>query len=286
MAADISVATYNLLAPAWTGTYYPYVRAQHLAWSYRGPLIQQRLIRHQYDVYCLQEVEYGAFVVFKSVLGEHGYKGFFYSPLSKSNQNKTVGMAIFYNTRRFEETGVGVISRSFGALKDTASVKESTKGYMAVHLTERQRSGAGHQSPRSVVVATTHLSGDPALAMTVQPREIAALLEDMHKMFRRTPAIVTGDFNADPTSYTYKVITHPPNGNYLSAYATHLGRDPDMTFRTDKIVRCVDYLFYRNKRMQVVDAIGLPSRAVQGPMPDRDQPSDHMLLGAQFKFLY
>ena len=75
-----------------------------------------------------------------------------------------------------------------------------------------------------------------------------------------------------------------------SAYLTKLGAEPDFTnyakVREDPVfVDTLDYLFY-SEGIEVQDVLPLPSReTVPGPLPNDNEPSDHILLAADFRVL-
>ena len=75
-----------------------------------------------------------------------------------------------------------------------------------------------------------------------------------------------------------------------SAYREHLGKEPDFTnyakvLEKPTFVDTLDYLFYAGDSLQVVDVLPLPHRdEVVGPLPNDDEPSDHLLLAATFSF--
>ncbi len=72
----------------------------------------------------------------------------------------------------------------------------------------------------------------------------------------------------------------------LSAYATKNGTEPDFTnyarIREDPVfIATLDYIFHSNQWS--VDAVeDLPHRdTVEGPLPNKDEPSDHILISAE-----
>lgn len=76
---------------------------------------------------------------------------------------------------------------------------------------------------------------------------------------------------------------------FASAYATKLGAEPDFTNyakvqQQPEFIDTLDYIFYSPKEGIEVESVRpLPHRSeVQGPLPNQDEPSDHILLSATF----
>ena len=121
--------------------------------------------------------------------------------------------------------------------------------------------------------------------------------------------ILAGDFNFKPGESTYKLVTtgsldkddayYPeplqpeeswkPELEYgmESAYASFTGSEPDFTnnaqIRNDPpFVETLDYIFI-SPSLSVKEVVPLKSRdEVNGPLPNDDEPSDHILIGATF----
>mmetsp|Transcript_7225 Transcript_7225/g.17008 ORF Transcript_7225/g.17008 Transcript_7225/m.17008 type:complete len:383 (+) Transcript_7225:94-1242(+) len=123
------------------------------------------------------------------------------------------------------------------------------------------------------------------------------------------PYILAGDFNIKPFSGAYSLLTqgkldaahpdHPPprqddpwkmelEEGMESAYAKVQGREPDFTNyaqinREEPFIDCIDYIFHK-PGMKAITCDMLPGRAVaRGPFPTADEPSDHILLGAEYE---
>jgi 2',5'-phosphodiesterase len=79
-----------------------------------------------------------------------------------------------------------------------------------------------------------------------------------------------------------------------SAYFTKYGREPDFTnyakVKEDPtFIDTLDYIFYSSSEVggggsvEVKDVLALPNRElVPGPLPNDDEPSDHLLMAADF----
>jgi len=72
---------------------------------------------------------------------------------------------------------------------------------------------------------------------------------------------------------------------FYSSYVTKHGSEPDFTiyskFQQDPIfIETLDYIFH-SRGWRVDSVLALPDRSnVDGPLPNRDEPSDHLLLSA------
>ena len=135
-----------------------------------------------------------------------------------------------------------------------------------------------------------------------------AIKDLMFRLSGRHPFILAGDFNSRPNERPYRVlidrtvaqqITLPniPNTNVPfpfdrrtllhSAYRTRNGAEPAFTnFSTTKnapnFIATLDYIFFAGSLMPT-DVLPLPSRPTSKSYPDREHPSDHLMLAASFR---
>jgi len=127
-----------------------------------------------------------------------------------------------------------------------------------------------------------------------------------HSEGRQDPFIYCGDFNIKPDSSMYRLLTEgtlePSHPDYpipvegddwrpevqpplLSAYKVANGSEPDFTNFAQTVgqpIFCetLDYIFHSNEWC-VDSVLELPHRNnVAGPLPNRSEPSDHLLLAA------
>ena len=126
---------------------------------------------------------------------------------------------------------------------------------------------------------------------------------------RPLPLIFGGDFNIKPGDATYALVTEgalaedhpeypraPPHepwrpvlegGALRSAYFAATGAEPDFTNHAQTkddppFIETLDYLFC-SEHWDVASVLPLANRTeVSGPYPTASEPSDHVLIGAEF----
>ena len=135
---------------------------------------------------------------------------------------------------------------------------------------------------------------------------VAMLLQHVQRLAAGDECILCGDFNIQPGDAAYNLITrgtlseeqsaYPPipawdswrpSVEYAmkSAYKDFLGREPDFTnyaqTREDPVfIETLDYIFC-SPGFRAVEVRDLPQRGeVAGPLPNAEEPSDHIMLGA------
>lgn len=134
-------------------------------------------------------------------------------------------------------------------------------------------------------------------------QKIQAFAKDSH-------CILLGDFNFKPIDSCYSLCTqgslseedefypeplHPDEDwkpefeyGFESAYKQQNGEEPDFTnyaqIRDDPVfIETLDYIFY-SPSLKLTGVVELPHRDdVKGPLPNKEEPSDHILLGATFE---
>lgn len=125
--------------------------------------------------------------------------------------------------------------------------------------------------------------------------------------------VLAGDFNIKPDDASYSMIlsgdvdpkhssfpVSTPDGSppekwfpaplapMKSAYKEILGEEPDFTNYAKvenqaTFIETLDYLFC-TRDVDIVDVIRLPKRdSFEGPLPDADEPSDHIMIGATLR---
>lgn len=142
----------------------------------------------------------------------------------------------------------------------------------------------------------------------------ALAVATFQRLSRGVRGVLAGDFNIKPYDSMYEMITtgsisptHPdfppqaPDGTpaeqwfprnfkpMRSAYAVVNGKEPDFTNYArvgdaPEFIDTLDYLFC-TAGVEVLDVLPLPNREdVDGPFPVKDEPSDHIMIGATFSF--
>jgi 2',5'-phosphodiesterase len=127
----------------------------------------------------------------------------------------------------------------------------------------------------------------------------------------RRPYILAGDFNIKPVDAAYRLLTtgaidpndpaFPTGGDWQprqrepvrSAYALHnQGQEPDCTnysrcgAQEDCFIDTLDYIFVASDSVQVTGVTALsPREDLAGPLPNADEPSDHLLIAADVEIV-
>ena len=127
----------------------------------------------------------------------------------------------------------------------------------------------------------------------------------IQKIARGTPYILAGDFNFKPTDMCYKFYTGKPIDRHSSdypvpypndtdfdlstlqpmksAYKVRYGSEPYFTTHSGEEVPfqdTLDYIFH-SPNLRVLDALPLPAKL--SPIPNKYEPSDHLMIGATFQ---
>jgi 2',5'-phosphodiesterase len=137
---------------------------------------------------------------------------------------------------------------------------------------------------------------------------IAMYINRTQELANGKPLILTGDFNLSPKSPQYNWISkgiqdtnhvaYPmnlikngtENFNFpmRSAYSTVMGKEPDWTNygqngQKKPFIDTLDYIWISNE-WKVTSVIPLPHLAeIQSPLPNEQEPSDHLMIGADLE---
>jgi len=162
------------------------------------------------------------------------------------------------------------------------------------------------ETSKSFVIGTYHM---PCMFNYPSVMVIHAALSAQHilKYAENLPSIYVGDYNFKPSSGEYEVMTkgkiddkhpdYPPpldgdtwkpevNPPLRSAYAEANGEEPNFTNyakvqEQPVFVDTLDYIFL-SPEWKVDGVRDLPHRDdIEGPLPNKDEPSDHILISAQ-----
>ena len=110
------------------------------------------------------------------------------------------------------------------------------------------------------------------------------VVEVVEKYAESEPVIFAGDFNTTPDKPYYSNLTK----SLSSAYKTFNKTEPKQTCRAhpsyskDMFSDCIDYVFYNGLEVVSVEQL----EESEELMPNKNEPSDHLLLSAKFKFIY
>lgn len=163
-----------------------------------------------------------------------------------------------------------------------------------------------------ICVATYHMPcvyWSPAVMMI----HSALVVRTFQRLCDKDQGVLAGDFNIKPMDESYAMILRgevdtghdhfpvkTPDGSdpakwfpsplmpMKSAYLEILGEEPDFTNYAKVegqpvFIETLDYLFC-TPDVDVVDVLRLPKRdAVQAPLPDADEPSDHVMIGCTLR---
>ena len=146
------------------------------------------------------------------------------------------------------------------------------------------------------------------MVMTIHSEMAARHVQDIAGEQGQLPYILAGDWNITPNSATYKLLTtgelckedpsypSPKHGMMWtptiqpmrSSHVVFEGSEPDFTNcariqEKDPFIDTLDYIFL-SKEWKVVGVKKIPHRDdVDGPFPNENEPSDHVLISADLE---
>lgn len=205
---EFTVMSYNVLAQnLLRDNMYLYTDCDYdvLEWKYRKEQLLAELKHHKPDVICLQEVQKAHYEdFFRPKLHKLGYT----SAYVKRSGNKHDGCATFVNSSKFHletSTPIEYYHPQGGKVLDRDNVALIVKlKPISEHV----------PSERRVCVANTHLLFNPRRG-DVKLAQIMVLLAELDKCGYKTgsgsdryhPMVLCGDFNSEPHSELYKLLT-------------------------------------------------------------------------------
>jgi mRNA deadenylase 3'-5' endonuclease subunit Ccr4 len=244
----IVVHQWNVLADCFADQLgFPYVSQKVLDWEHRKELFKKILADPGDGIYVLEEVELHMLKFFsKHIFTEH-----FTEWVSKNSTDGSMrdGTAIFYPHKLFS-----VVEKYDVALGTQNALflhfKEPDFWLCAVHLKAKDEGAA------------------------VRPQQIKKVLSFLADLDN---VVLVGDFNDVPESET---IARVLEAGFESAYPEF--EPTTAKVRLWKIVRCIDYIWYRGAAFAGVAERGELSESP--PMlPNEEWPSDHFKLCAKIK---
>lgn len=270
LVPQVSLVSWNLLAPHFAEkTKYPWA-ADNLDWSVREPRIVKELTDIDADIICLQEVQVDLWDHLLSQL--RGYEGV----LQKMERNHPVANAIL--ARR----GLKIVrteSRSRALIAVLIDEKESSSPlYLAnVHLEAGSSDGADvirfHQVRSLCKRLDNQVNKD---AKSDLPPAI--VITGDCNMIRGTPLYTFLETGADPRGVEIHAKCLPLNDAYQQ-HPPPWGPDVGMTYRSGHLL---DYIWVSDsvtvlRTMPVKDAV---STIETKDWPSLENPSDHIPIGA------
>lgn len=294
-------------------------------------MLLQELEDSQGDLICLQEVQADHFELqLKPLLSDMGYDGLFKqkSRESMGQYGKVDGCGVFWRRSKFilnESYTVDFNERALSMALAIGLDETETRKYInrlskdniaQVLLLEvltpsgnRSNSIGQRQSRQVICLANTHLYSNYQRP-DVKLWQTYALITEIERIVvpRDVPLILCGDFNSEPESAVYELLTqgtlvgpHPEleeKGDFrvlpqlkniiqsldlASVMTAPTGTEPVFTNFTGKFRGTLDYMFYSPSRLRVLAIAAVPpekdlERDCGEGLPSACYPSDHVHL--------
>eukprot|EP01061_Rhynchopus_euleeides_P029476 TRINITY_DN4829_c0_g1_i4.p1 TRINITY_DN4829_c0_g1~~TRINITY_DN4829_c0_g1_i4.p1 ORF type:complete len:363 (+),score=150.39 TRINITY_DN4829_c0_g1_i4:63-1151(+) len=330
-SAEVRVVSYNVLSPALCSPSHFYTcKEEDLAPETRLARVVSQLdaATSEPAVVCLQEVAHKWAGPLHTYFANKGYH-MVYASYGGSFSNY-MGVALAWDTKQYTAKDVEIarVSGTYNDWPKVAKVKPTffSKLY-AVFFGETKATPTpwqhaewrknevvlarleGPQGER-FCVACYHMpclfgSPEKVQVMNIHSQLVADKLE---RFAAGDPYLLVGDWNAQPDSSPYKLLTegrlqaeHPecpshPDGKWeskvaplRSAYATANGKEPALTnFAESKMdpgnpfVGTLDYIFM-SPQWKVAETHDLPAKVPESSYPTESEPSDHLLIAAKLR---
>lgn len=244
----LTLLTWNILAPSFAKPhFYGYCSQSTIRIEGRFKKITSTIIKMKPDVICLQEMEPQLHNNLAATLGPE-YQGSF-----ANHEGKPDGCSLFIKSS-LGQIEVGAIKLSFN--------KSAVIGFVQ-----------GANVP-GFWVCSVHLTGDPNQA-DIRLLELKKALETRHD----APFLLAGDFNETEHDSGYKYLQ---SIGFKSACRHIYRSEPERTFKTDRLDRAIDFVFYSH-HFEATD-FEYPSVEPYARLPNEEIPSDHVFLKAQLAF--
>ncbi|KAG2386075.1 hypothetical protein C9374_003224 [Naegleria lovaniensis] len=224
---NFTVVTYNLLAQSYIrDKLYYYCNKEDLKENVRAQRILKQLQEIEGDILMFQEIESNVLRVVKNAV--------------------TDAFSIFEKKKDREEGLALVIDKMYWDVLDSGcyvlKLDEPQKMVYAICVHKKTK--------RKIIVATTHLIGDPQ-KLDVQAEQansainLLTFIREQHDFksdIKCSAIIIGGDFNADVRSKCYSLFL---NNGYKSSVKEIHGNELEITFNTNSIHKCIDFLFVK-----------------------------------------
>lgn len=250
-----------------------------LGWPTRRDAILEAALAADADIVCLEELNHVDEI--KAVLADAGYECV-YAPKWSSPAEPTDGTGVFVRSSRFSvDLNLNLDYRDADA---DGGARHSQRG-VVVMLSDKVAKG------RRVCVGATHLKAKRGSANERRRvTQISTLLRAVERVAGVFPAVICGDFNADPGSAPYEAVASHELG-FRSAYGPD-GAESEPEFTTWKFrpsgecKHTIDYIWYRASHLEARRLLALPSEADIGDnaLPCEVYPSDHLALGVELDY--
>lgn len=251
--SDLTLLTYNVLADAYIRPeYYTHIEPKFLDVTWRRPALVKHIQRRDADIICLQEVEQELFEVLSDALAPTHTATY----ASKGN-HKPDGCATLFRSDLFHLVSEHPLYYSDGS------------GHVA--LVTALESG-----DRTLTIANTHVRWDPPEKRGrdhVGYRQIEELLAHVRE---DSPLMVCGDLNARPGSDAIALLR---DHGLIDAYGND---DSAFTSNVNEECKRIDYVFHSPSLTSV--AAPLPTIHAKTPLPNAEQPSDHLALRVHLRW--
>lgn len=316
------VLTYNVLSEIYTSvTSYPHCPKWGLAWTYRRLNLLREMSQYDADILCLQECQADHYEEhFLPYFSRLGYAGTFKAKTRESmgRRGKIDGCATFYRKSMFvmrESTTVEYNAVIHSRTQVPRTLNRCLKGNVGLILVLDAVDGSG-----PIIVANTHLFWDPDLT-DVKLFQVDAFLQELELQCSRlgadVPIIIGGDFNSEPVSSVYELLSTGTCGGrddigedsfgvlttcrlthnlHLRSSYSLAGAEPAYTNYTSSFVGALDYIWYTPESivatalMEIPDERALFSQNLEGDgsiegLPNVQWSSDHLSLVVDFSML-
>ncbi|KAJ0410666.1 hypothetical protein ATCC90586_003735 [Pythium insidiosum] len=298
------VLTYNILAEIYaTRQMYPYCPVWALGWPFRRELLQRELQSYNADIVCLQvcfQLRYfeGRSINAKQILGWYLKK----TRESMGLEGKIDGCAFFYKLNRF-------------IMKEQYAVEfnEIANDYLANAMNEFDMTyptATRKQTGPLLCISNVHIFSNPKFP-DVKLWQTMAMVKQIERvaLSRHLPIILCGDFNSEPTSAVYELMTrnhvgmdHPDiqqltdlfvsmdlehHIGFGSAYASVFGAEPAYTNYPGHWSGVVDYVWYTPELLTPFAGLKVhPPEVLEAyaktALPNCQYSSDHVPLCMDF----
>lgn len=295
-ASGVSIVTYNILADVYS-SYISGANSYDLNYKNRKGLLFKEIANSRADFVCLQELDHYE-SDFKQFFQSINYESAFIKRPSDYNPD---GSMIAWKPKLYDLIeSVSLSYNDHPKCKENSTYRKNNIGILLVFRSKI--------NSKCIIIGTSHFYWDPQveyvkfLQATIYSTAAANL-----KAKYNCPVILTGDLNSVPTSSVMNYLLNrdlnlspgnmmdneistliiPNPLNLKSAYENYCETGyPEFTNYTRSFKGTIDHILY-SEELTVAKLGRLPSandlRNVV-TLPNKDYPSDHLLLSTQFNF--